>query len=325
MRIAFVGKGGSGKTTVSALFCASVERSGRPLLAIDADINMHLGEKLGFPPMAPDHYLSSAGPRDAIRRHLMGSNVRVAALAQFLKTTPPAKGSVLFRLSAADELLDRHALRRGTMRFMVVGTYSEEAIGASCYHTQLAILENILSHTVDDDGIIVVDMVAGVDAFANSLHAQFDLLVVVVEATRSSLDVYESFLRLAREAGVADAVAVVGNQIESPEDRAFLDSHIPADRFIGGLGRSPHVRSRDRDGGAFDISRLDAADQKVLSAVLARATASAMAPASRLHLLHQLHRRYIRQDSIHQRFGDLSPQIDPAFSYPQPARQPQFK
>ena len=322
MRIAFVGKGGSGKTTVSALFCASAARNGRRLLAIDADINMHLGEKLGFPPMAAENYLSSAGPKEAIRRHLMGSNARVASLAQFLKTTPPAEGSALFHLAAADERLDRYALHRGTMRFMVVGTYSEEAIGASCYHTQLAILENILSHTVDDDGIIVVDMVAGVDAFANSLHAQFDLLVVVVEPTRSSLEVYDNFLKLAQEAGVADAVAVVGNQIESPEDREFLGAYIPSDRLIGALGRSPHVRGRDRDGGAFDISRLDGADQLVLDAVLSRAAASALPPESRLRLLHELHRRYIRQDSIRQRFGDLSQQIDPTFAYPQHAHQP---
>ena len=48
MRIAFVGKGGSGKTTLSALFTRHLVALGRPVLAIDADINQHLGQALGL-------------------------------------------------------------------------------------------------------------------------------------------------------------------------------------------------------------------------------------------------------------------------------------
>lgn len=47
MRIAFVGKGGSGKTTLSALLSRHLARSGAPVLAVDGDINQHLAEALG--------------------------------------------------------------------------------------------------------------------------------------------------------------------------------------------------------------------------------------------------------------------------------------
>ena len=47
MRIAFVGKGGSGKTTSAAVFSRYLAELGSPVLAIDADINQHLGAALG--------------------------------------------------------------------------------------------------------------------------------------------------------------------------------------------------------------------------------------------------------------------------------------
>jgi len=47
VRIAFVGKGGSGKTTAAALFSRFLAGQGLPVLAVDADINQHLGQALG--------------------------------------------------------------------------------------------------------------------------------------------------------------------------------------------------------------------------------------------------------------------------------------
>ena len=49
MRIAFVGKGGSGKTTCAALFSQSVLSNGSEnVWAVDADLNMHLAEQLNL-------------------------------------------------------------------------------------------------------------------------------------------------------------------------------------------------------------------------------------------------------------------------------------
>jgi cellulose biosynthesis protein BcsQ len=42
MKIAFAGKGGSGKTTLSSLFVRHLAAQGLPVVAIDADINQHL-------------------------------------------------------------------------------------------------------------------------------------------------------------------------------------------------------------------------------------------------------------------------------------------
>ncbi len=47
MKIAVVGKGGSGKTTTSAVLARTIARSGRQVLALDCDSNPNLGISLG--------------------------------------------------------------------------------------------------------------------------------------------------------------------------------------------------------------------------------------------------------------------------------------
>ena len=53
MRIAFVGKGGSGKTTTAAAFGRYLAARGRPVVAVNADINQHLAVALGHDGPAP--------------------------------------------------------------------------------------------------------------------------------------------------------------------------------------------------------------------------------------------------------------------------------
>lgn len=48
MRIAVVGKGGSGKTTTAAIIARTMARAGDDVVALDCDTNPNLGISLGF-------------------------------------------------------------------------------------------------------------------------------------------------------------------------------------------------------------------------------------------------------------------------------------
>lgn len=65
MRIAVVGKGGSGKTTVAGTLVRGLARRGLPVLAVDADSNPNLGVTLGLPAEALDGL--SLMPRDLVQ------------------------------------------------------------------------------------------------------------------------------------------------------------------------------------------------------------------------------------------------------------------
>ena len=48
MKIAVVGKGGSGKTTTAAILARTLARAGRDVVALDCDTNPNLGLSLGL-------------------------------------------------------------------------------------------------------------------------------------------------------------------------------------------------------------------------------------------------------------------------------------
>lgn len=88
MRIAFVGKGGSGKTTLASLFTGYLAGASRHVLAIDADINQHLAVALGASEQAA-RALPTLGEQMAlIKDYLRGDNPRICTAASMIKTTP---------------------------------------------------------------------------------------------------------------------------------------------------------------------------------------------------------------------------------------------
>lgn len=316
MRIAFVGKGGSGKTTLAALFTHYVREMHKPVLALDADLNMHLSRLLGFLDNPPDtRHLSYPESVKAIKSFLIGNNTRIKSLAHFRKTTPPTRESRLVALhDAANPVFQRCAMANENLRLMVVGSYDEDGIGASCYHNNLAICENLLSHLLDHEGYVVADMVAGVDAFANTLHAQFDLLVLVVEPTKRGIEVFKQYEDLAKNAGIDQHLLVVGNKVRSENDRSFLIQHIGSEKVLGFFGDSEYLRRKDQEDGVLELSFLEDDNRRTLEDIHRRLANVAAGYQPRLEKLWELHLRYVAQDFVRERLGDLSDQIDRSFN-----------
>lgn len=314
MRIAFVGKGGSGKTTLSALFSQYMKYKA-PVLVIDADLNMHLPALLGFEEIPQERHISHPSVVKTIKNHLRGTNERIKELAHFRKTTPPANGSQFIALhNPNDMILKQFSVGDPNFRLMVVGTYDTDDIGASCYHNNLAILENVISHLIDTKGNLVTDMVAGVDAFANTLHAQFDMLVLVVEPTKRGVEVYNQYQKLADDAGVGNLLFVVGNKVRNAADREFISKHISNDRHLGFLGDSEYLRVKDQAGGKLDVAMLEPENKETIEVIANKLFNIQPDYSTRLERLYELHRRYVAQDFIRERFGDLTDHIDESFN-----------
>ncbi|MFK4106763.1 adenylyl-sulfate kinase [Streptomyces sp. NPDC019531] len=252
MRVAFVGKGGSGKTTLASLFSRHLARSGSPVVAIDGDINQHLAYALGL----DEDEVFAAPPLSArtgeIKDHLRGTNPRIPSRDAMVKTTPPGRGSRLLRLLGDDEIHAHHVQEVGGVPLMVTGAFDESDLGVACYHSKLGAVELYLNHLVDGPGeYVVVDMTAGADAFASGLFTRFDMTFLVVEPTRKSVSVYRQYRDHAAEFGIP--VAVVGNKVTGEDDLAFLRTQVGED-LIAHCEQSSFVRAHEqgRDHGELE-------------------------------------------------------------------------
>ncbi len=313
MKVAFVGKGGSGKSTVGSLFVRHLIENNQTVLAIDADINQHFAEMIGAPFVSKKAISNDANSAD-IRRYLLGTNKKIKGQEQFIKTTPPGKGSRLICLQKDDPVMQRHTIAFADAGyFMHVGTYDDDGIGTSCYHTNLAILENTVSHTLcGDNEWVVADMVAGTDAFAGPLYLLFDVIFMVVEPTPESVGVFKQFKKLAEAAGTFDRVYVVGNKIVDEDDKKYVQDAV-GDKLVAALEYDPKLRKIRQQGGT--ITDISATTNQELRTIQAFAIRHASDPNESLSLLHDLHKRHAAEDYVVARHGDLTDQIDEDFHY----------
>lgn len=227
MRIAFVGKGGSGKTTLCSLFCLYLTQKEKKIFAIDADINQHLGDALNIPPIP--HYLGHE--INKIKSYVQGKNQRIIKSGSFIKTTPPGIGSKFVQCNFHDPLLHDFISYKNGIHFMGVGDLEDHDIGAHCYHAKTGAVEILLNHLIDfEDEYVVLDMTAGADAFSSGLFAKFDIAFFVVEPTKKACDVYDQYMRYAREFNIL--VIPIGNKIRTEKDKKYIEDSIKSKDII---------------------------------------------------------------------------------------------
>ncbi|MFD5123285.1 ATP-binding protein [Streptomyces sp. NPDC058385] len=316
MKIAFVGKGGSGKTTLSSLFVRHLAAMGAPVIAVDADINQHLGPALGLDDDQAAELPAMGARLPLIKDYLRGSNPRIASADTMIKTTPPGEGSRLLRVRENNPVYDACArpveLDGGAVRLMVTGPFTEADLGVSCYHSKTGAVELCLNHLVDGrDEYVVVDMTAGSDSFASGMFTRFDMTFLVAEPTRKGVSVYRQYKEYARDFGIT--LKVVGNKVQGQDDLDFLRAQMGDDLLVT-VGHSDWVRAMEKG----RPPRFDLLEEPNAAALRTLRSAADAAYAGRDW------ERYTRQ-MVHfhlknaQSWGnaktgaDLAAQVDPAF------------
>lgn len=315
MRIAFVGKGGAGKTTLATFFAEYLLNLGKNVFALDADINIHFAQNLGISPVR-ENALSYSPNKQTIRQHLLGTNPRIPEARYFVKTTPPGQGSNLIQILSEDSFIQTHTTQPKKNLFVAhVGTYASDEIGVSCYHGNLGIAENIISHLqTDRNHWLVTDMVAGTDAFSGSMHLLFDAIFLVIEPTPEGLGVFAQYKHLAEAAGIWHHVWAVGNKIQNADDEIYLKEHL-GEKLITTFKQEDRIRRLSQHG---EKLTLELFGQKTAFIDLYNVSLQSIwNRQEQLHKLYELHRIHAKEDYVIARCGDVSGQIDEDFCFPE--------
>ena len=208
MKIAIAGKGGVGKTFVSATLSRLLARDGYEVLAVDADPNLNLGYSLGIGYDEANNIVPLSDNNELVKE-----KTGVAP--------EEALGNMFNMNPRVNDIVDRFAVNApDDVKLLVMGTVKGGGTGCMCGAN--ALLRVLLQHMLIQRGeVLVMDMVAGLEHLGRGTARRMDAMLVVIEPRMKSVDTVRRILKMADEIEV-ETVLAVGNKVLRPKDEAFV-------------------------------------------------------------------------------------------------------
>ncbi len=230
MKLAIVGKGGVGKTTLAAALAQWRASQGHKVVAVDADPDGNLAAALGVPPEQVP--VPIAELRDLIRE-------RTGARSD--------GGGLMFKLNPkVDDIPERFSASLNGIRLLVLG--SVDTGGAGCMCPESTVLKNLLQHLllrIPED--VILDMEAGLEHMGRASAAGVDAMIAVIEPGMRSVQTATRIQKLARDIGIRRTLAVA-NKIRNPGDMEPLKQALGSLPLLGWLPHDPELIQADLAG-----------------------------------------------------------------------------
>jgi CO dehydrogenase maturation factor len=246
LKLAITGKGGVGKTTLSALLAHVFVERGHKVLAIDADPAAGLAAACGVPPEEAEAITPVADMEDLIYER---TGARKGETGGYFKLNP-----------RVDDIPDRFAVSppgseadRDGIRILSMGSVNTGGTGCLCPENTL--LRTLVTHLLlRQDEVLIMDMEAGVEHLGRGTAQAVDAFIVVVEPGRRSIQTAHSIQSLAADLRI-ERVYAVGNKVASESDEEFISEQLPGFELLGFLPADAKAIEADRRGLAvYDLA-----------------------------------------------------------------------
>ncbi|HDD55590.1 MAG TPA: hypothetical protein ENG59_05065 [Chloroflexi bacterium] len=232
MKLAISGKGGVGKTTLSALLAQYYADQGKDVLAVDADPSPCLAGALGLPDDLQAK-LSPIAEMDALIEERTGAK-------------PGTTGGFFTLNPRVDDLPERFSVKYRDVRLLEMG--SVDLGGSGCICPESAMLKTLFTHLLfRDDEVLIIDMYAGVEHLGRATVDFVDAMIIVVEPTQRSLGTAAQIKNLSKDIGLT-RLWLVGNKVRTEEEKSFLEENSPGLPLLGTLPMDLGVLDADRLG-----------------------------------------------------------------------------
>lgn len=232
MKLAITGKGGVGKTTLTALLAQTYADRARDVLAVDADPSPCLAGALGFPPELRARLHPIAEMDELIEER---TGAKPGTIGGFFTLNP-----------RVDDIPERFSVLHRGVRLLEMGAV--DTGGSGCICPESAMLKTLFTHLMfRESDVLLLDMYAGVEHLGRATVDFVDAMLVVAEPTRRSLGTAAQIKKLANDIGL-QRLYLVGNKVRNDEEAKFLEDETPGLPLLGYLPADLKVQEADRLG-----------------------------------------------------------------------------
>ncbi len=244
MKIMICGKGGSGKSTITALLARALNRRGKRVLVVDADeSNLCLHRLLGarLPEVLMDAMGGRKGVKEQLKPILPGNDV----------------DSLLKDSMTLDDLPSACVAETDDgVKLLVVGKIVEYGEGCACMIGSIS--KAILARLRESAGeVILIDAEAGLEHFGRRVDAGCDLVLSVVDPSYESVTIADRVRQLADGAGVQ--AYFILNKVDDAVREAMVESLDP-ERLLAAIPRNDQLFMQSLHGQALtaEVAEIDA-------------------------------------------------------------------
>jgi len=229
MKISISGKGGSGKSTVTALLAMKFRDLGYRPVIVDADESNSILYRLLGMKDPPQPLVSLAGGRQKVRQ----------LMPPGYKPSESGKGTnVLTQASIAlKDIPPGHIAEKDNLHLVVIGKISEPLEGCACPMGVLG-REFLSKIQLEEKEIALVDMEAGIEHFGRGVESSLDSVLIVVEPSFESINLAERIKHLATGIGIRNIWAIL-NKVNSESIKVKLSDEL-SKRDVKLIGAIPY-------------------------------------------------------------------------------------